>query len=87
MYIMENYISAPGGKARLMSPEAKVQPVQSCLEFWYHMYGRDIETLSVYIQKSSDAVLTSDPVWTKSGNQRQYWHRATIDVPVTDYSI
>ena len=80
-------MSSPGGKARLWSPEAKAQPRASCLEFWYHMYGRDIESLSVYMQKTSDADLSSNPVWTKSGNQRDVWHRATVELPVTDYAF
>ncbi|XP_022102966.1 MAM and LDL-receptor class A domain-containing protein 1-like isoform X3 [Acanthaster planci] len=87
MYIQEDYNDIPGGTARLMSPEAKVQPVPSCLEFWYHMFGRDIESLQVYMKKSSDTELPDDPVWSMTGNKGDYWHRATIDVPVTPYTF
>ncbi|XP_038074031.1 MAM and LDL-receptor class A domain-containing protein 1-like isoform X2 [Patiria miniata] len=87
MYIQEDYNTFPGGTARLLSPEAKVQPRQSCLEFWYHMYGRDIESLHVYMKKSGATDLPDDPVWSMSGDKGNYWHRATVDVPVTDYKF
>ena len=87
MFIQEDYNTIPGGTARLMSPLAKVQPVASCLEFWYHMYGRDIESLKVYIMKSGSTDLPANPVWSMSGDKGNYWHRATVTVPVTDYTF
>lgn len=36
-----------GHTARLISPRYQ-GPVEQCMEFHYHMYGRDVGTLNVY---------------------------------------
>ncbi|XP_041464543.1 MAM and LDL-receptor class A domain-containing protein 1-like [Lytechinus variegatus] len=67
--------------ARIMSPIATASPsISSCVEFWYHMWGRDVETLNVYIKPESMA-LPSTPVTKLTGDQGNYWHRRTFTVP------
>lgn len=61
MFIETSDPRKQGDIARLISPSYTASPVESCLEFWYHMYGTDTGTLNVY--KDS----TNTRVWTKSG--------------------
>ncbi len=39
---------------------------QRCLQFWYHMYGMDIDVLNVYIKINGRL---GKPVWTRARNQ------------------
>nr|XP_054756445.1 MAM and LDL-receptor class A domain-containing protein 1-like [Lytechinus pictus] len=67
--------------ARIMSPIATASTSKSsCVEFWYHMWGRAVETLNVYIKRESMA-LPSTPVTKVTGDQGNYWHRRTFTVP------
>ncbi|KAJ8050465.1 MAM and LDL-receptor class A domain-containing protein 2 [Holothuria leucospilota] len=61
----------PGDKARLVSQVFK-NAGEYCVEFWYHMWGRDIDTLNVYLQPTNLTGLT-DPLWTKLGAQGNRW--------------
>ena len=47
-----------------------------CLTFYYHMHGSGIETLNVYSGNNK--------VFTKSGNQGNYWKRAMRTVYFSD---
>lgn len=47
MYI-ETSNGASGYKARLATPVQDAEDGSHCIEFFYHMYGDDIGTLSVY---------------------------------------
>ena len=76
----------PSNMAQINSSVATAPSTGACIRFWYHMYGRDIETLRVYMMKSGDTDLP-DPAWSMTGDKGNYWHRATIDVPVTAYTF
>nr|XP_054755750.1 MAM and LDL-receptor class A domain-containing protein 1-like [Lytechinus pictus] len=70
--------------ARIMSPVAtssSSSSISSCVEFWYHMWGRDVETLNVYIKPESSDLLPSTPVTRVEGDQGNYWHRRKFTVP------
>ena len=41
-----------------------------CLSFWYHMYGPDIDTLSVYAKVGSSL---GSAIWKRTGNQANKW--------------
>ena len=45
---------------------------ESCLTFYYHMYGSTINTLKVYNGNST--------VFRKSGNQGNQWFRAAFNL-------
>ena len=45
---------------------------KKCLSFSYHMYGSTMGTLNVYVGQRK--------IFTKSGDQRNKWNRATVDV-------
>lgn len=79
MYIEASWSTPRNSYARLTSPEVGAQRRSSCLEFWYHMYGVDVEELNVYIM-ASDGPLPSTPAWTQTGDHGDYWHRATVNI-------
>ena len=79
IYIEARWSTPRNAKARITSPEVPAQQRSSCLEFWYHMYGKDVEELRVYV-KGSDEDLPSTPDWRESGDHGDQWHRATIDI-------
>ena len=54
-----------GQRCRIVSDEIQGQ---RCIQFWYHMYGMDVDTLNVYIKING---VLGKPVWTRSRNQGQ----------------
>lgn len=75
------YIEASGKSkgqaAKLYSPSYRGLNPQ-CIEFFYHMYGRQTGTLTVYSKP-----LTSDEfraVWRVFGNQGNLWIKASVSV-------
>ncbi len=66
-----------------MSPYSDPQTRSSCLEFWYHMYGRDTESLKVYVQQEGEDI-PETPAWELSGDQGDFWHRATFDIDLVN---
>ncbi|XP_019635202.1 PREDICTED: hepatocyte growth factor-like, partial [Branchiostoma belcheri] len=67
-------------KARLRLYSPTVYPTSStmCLRFWYHMYGRNINRLNVYIQTGS--ALPTVPTFQRIGPQGDRWIQAEVDV-------
>lgn len=53
MFIETSYLPS-GNFAQLVSPYYSVKkfPKGACFNFWYHMYGIDIETLNIYVELS-----------------------------------
>jgi len=45
---------------------------KKCLSFYYHMYGRTIGTLNVYVGQKK--------IFTKTGEQGNQWKQATVNV-------
>lgn len=39
---------------------------QNCLQFWYFMYGMDVDVLNIYIKTNGQL---GKPVWTRTRNQ------------------
>ncbi|XP_070543844.1 MAM and LDL-receptor class A domain-containing protein 1-like [Ptychodera flava] len=56
-------------KAQLVSDVISAS-AQSCVTFWYHMYGTHVNKLSVYT-KAKDATLTS--IWLRKGGESDEW--------------
>ncbi|CAC5403046.1 unnamed protein product [Mytilus coruscus] len=50
--------------------------VDACFTFWYHMDGRGMSTLNVYLESK----VTSSIAWSKSGNRNDRWWLASIDI-------
>ena len=58
----------PGDQARLLSDEIEPNEVV-CVQFWYHMHGLDIGSLSIYLKTNQSETL----VWRLSGDQGNRW--------------
>ncbi|KAK3607323.1 hypothetical protein CHS0354_018808 [Potamilus streckersoni] len=77
MYI-EASGKSKGQNALLYSPRYRGLTNQ-CIEFYYHMYGRHVGTLTVYKLASGSTDLES--VWRVYGNQGNVWILARMSVP------
>ncbi|XP_014680989.1 PREDICTED: MAM and LDL-receptor class A domain-containing protein 1-like [Priapulus caudatus] len=62
---------AIGFKARLLSDLVNINTAGKCVKFWYHMYGADVATLSLYARQDPDVL--GDAIWYKDGNQGDAW--------------
>ena len=58
-----SYPQIENHRCRIVSEEITGQ---RCLQFWYHMYGMDIDTLNIYVKTNGQL---NKPVWTRSRNQ------------------
>lgn len=70
-----------GEKARLLSPWMNNTDGQ-CLSFWYHNYGHEVGSLTVYKR-----LLSSDelyPLWKINQNFGDIWNAAEISIYKTD---
>lgn len=65
-----------GDTAHLRSPRYPATQ-GSCLQFWYHMYGRTIGTLNVYVETFS---IFKSKVWSKTGNDSNIWNVAQVNI-------
>ena len=80
MHIETSFPRSRGDKARLISPVYRPVRGGQCFQFWYHMYGSDIDTLNVYIKTGSNI---SIPVWSRSGNRGDLWKISQVPVTTT----
>ncbi|PFX12596.1 G-protein coupled receptor GRL101, partial [Stylophora pistillata] len=69
-----------GDNARLRSGWFINAP-ELCLQFWYHMYGKDIGTLNIYIE----AVNSEKKVWSQQGDQGDKWIFAQVPVNLGEH--
>ncbi|CAF4185562.1 unnamed protein product, partial [Rotaria sp. Silwood2] len=81
MYIETSLPRKPGDKARLITPEYHVAAGGSCLQFFYHMWGRDTGALNVYLKAGS--VIEGSPLWALSGDQGDFWRPARATIQTT----
>ena len=58
----------------------------ACVTFWYHMYGADIGTLSVYTEISGDL---GSARWSRTGyTKASQWYEASINIePGTEFQV
>ena len=78
IYIETSSPRVQGDKARLISPLVTSSSNARCLEFWYHMYGADVNTLNVYTNTTSLESL----VFSVSGLQGNEWNKAQVNLQV-----
>ncbi|XP_065195813.1 MAM and LDL-receptor class A domain-containing protein 1-like [Sycon ciliatum] len=75
LYIETSPPSQAGDKAIIYSPHYTILHTKVCtFSFWYHMYGRNIGTLNVYVKTSTANV----KVFTQSGNMGDEWLHARV---------
>ena len=71
MYIETSGSRKQGDYAELLSPAVKFGG-QTCLQFFYHMYGATIGGLLVFVDKKN--------LFSKIGNQGNKWLDARINI-------
>ncbi|CAF1276484.1 unnamed protein product [Adineta steineri] len=67
IYMETSYPQKSNQRCRILSEEIEGQ---RCIQFWYHMYGMDVDTLNIYIKINGQL---NKPVWTRSRNQGNLW--------------
>lgn len=78
MYIETSFPQQENDQARLISPEYTITSGGSCLQFFYHMWGRSTGTLNVFLKEGT--TIQGSPLWSLRGDQGNLWRsaRATI---------
>ncbi|XP_077421169.1 LOW QUALITY PROTEIN: MAM domain-containing glycosylphosphatidylinositol anchor protein 2 [Vanacampus margaritifer] len=88
VYIETSRPRMEGDKARLLSPSFNTGSKSGatyCLAFYYHMYGKHIGALSVFLRQKGASEAS---VWSLSGNQGDRWRRAAINIhPNADFQV
>uniref|UniRef100_A0A8C6T6G2 MAM domain-containing protein n=1 Tax=Neogobius melanostomus TaxID=47308 RepID=A0A8C6T6G2_9GOBI len=72
LYIETSRPRVPGDKARLLTPTY-------CFSFYYHMYGKHIGSLIVFLRQKSPSP-TDTQVWSLNGNQGDRWKQARVNI-------
>nr|XP_014343290.1 PREDICTED: MAM domain-containing glycosylphosphatidylinositol anchor protein 2 [Latimeria chalumnae] len=95
MYIETSRPREKGEKARLLSPVFNVAPKNPygatntayCFSFYYHMYGKHIGALNVYLRLKGQTIIENQ-IWTLRGNQGERWSQAHVNLyPTTLFQI
>jgi len=78
IYIEASQPRKPNDTAKLISSRVPGSTASDgkCLSFWYHMYGADINTLSVYVRTGAYDTL----LWSRMGTRGDKWIRALVTV-------
>ena len=78
VYIEASEPRKPNDTAKLISSSVAGTTASGgkCLSFWYHMYGADINTLSVYVRTGAYDTL----LWSKTGTRGDKWIQALVSV-------
>uniref|UniRef100_A0A1A8RUY0 MAM domain containing 1 n=2 Tax=Nothobranchius rachovii TaxID=451742 RepID=A0A1A8RUY0_9TELE len=99
MYIEASRMRVEGDKARLLSPTFNINSKSFsssspdgnkpsyCFTFYYHMYGKHIGALNIFLRQKGQ-ILTDSLVWSLSGNQGNHWRQARVNVhPSTAFQM
>ncbi len=78
MYIETSYPRIPNDKARLITPQYNVGVGGSCLQFFYHMWGRHTDKLNVLLKDGND--IQGRPLWVLNGDQGDLWRSASATI-------
>ncbi|XP_022096405.1 MAM and LDL-receptor class A domain-containing protein 1-like [Acanthaster planci] len=78
IYIEASFPRQAGDKAWLVSPNVPQQTASRCLDFWYHMYGDDIDTFNVYANTTSTGL--GVPILKRVGTREDKWYRAQVEI-------
>lgn len=79
MYIETSAPRKQGDKALLLSPTLTPTTGSKCFSFWYHMYGRNIGSLTITARKIGDKSGTL--AWSKTIQQGNRWNRGEATIP------
>uniref|UniRef100_A0A3P8YK95 MAM domain containing glycosylphosphatidylinositol anchor 2a n=1 Tax=Esox lucius TaxID=8010 RepID=A0A3P8YK95_ESOLU len=97
MYIETSRPRVTGDVARLLTPMFNVSPkspygtvttaASYCFGFYYHMYGKHIGALNVYLRQKGQSGKDSS-VWTLVGNQGDRWKLAKVNIhPTSSFQL
>ncbi|XP_050391165.2 MAM and LDL-receptor class A domain-containing protein 2 [Patella vulgata] len=75
---IEASVGHPNQTGMIESPEIIQSTATQCLSFWYHMFGKDMGDLNVYIKTNQTGL--GDAVWTRGGNQGNVWKRGYVNL-------
>ncbi|KAM9777319.1 MAM domain-containing glycosylphosphatidylinositol anchor protein 2-like [Neosynchiropus ocellatus] len=89
VYIETSRPRLEGDRARLLSPTFDMASKSTfspgaagaayCFSFFYHMYGKHIGALNVFLRQKSQP-LEDDAVWGLAGNQGDRWRQAKVNI-------
>ncbi|XP_022098207.1 MAM and LDL-receptor class A domain-containing protein 1-like isoform X2 [Acanthaster planci] len=86
MYIEASAPRNSGDKARIDGAKAIAPATGACVRFWYHMYGGDMGSLTVYTGDCRGGLGPSR--WSRKGDSGSLWRETSIDIdPNTEFSI
>ena len=86
MYIETSAPRRRGDKARFVSEDFPPVRGSRCLNFWYHMYGRTIDTLKIYIKTGpGNSSSAETPIWQLSGNFGNQWLNGQVPLRSTKW--
>ena len=87
MFIETSLPSVAGDVARLISPRYPASTEYNCLQFYYHQYGADVDTLNVF-KLDIGGSLNPVKLFTAQGNRFNEWHVVEVNfVPNKPYNI
>ena len=86
-YIESSSPRKQGDTARLLSPTLSSSTGAKCFTFWYHMYGKNIGSLTITAKKLNDNNGTL--LWSKTVEEGNRWEQgeATIPSQTSDYQV
>ncbi|XP_046380134.2 MAM and LDL-receptor class A domain-containing protein 1-like [Haliotis rufescens] len=79
---METSLGNINDKADLVSPVLGGNTV-TCLRMWYHMFGTDVNSLTVF-KEYQNGSRTS--IWHEDGDQGNQWNHMAVTIPATSPS-
>ena len=77
-YIETSWPRKKGDNAYIYSKLYPASKTGNCFNFWYHMYGRHIGALIIYIDSNKQP-----PVWNKTGDKGNMWKHGRVTVKRT----
>ncbi|XP_078515819.1 MAM domain-containing glycosylphosphatidylinositol anchor protein 2 isoform X3 [Lissotriton helveticus] len=95
LYIETSRPRQEGEMARLVSPLFNLAPKNPygatntvyCFSFWYHMYGRHIGFLNIFLRLKGQTAL-ENPIWSAKGNKGENWKQAHVNIhPTTSFQL
>ena len=81
MYIETSSTSTNDTALLMMNGPTSSNGKLRCLQFWYHMYGAHVNTLSVHVKPENKKMLP--PLWKKTGTQGNRWQYAQVQINTT----
>lgn len=83
IYIESSAPRVQGDTARYVSQAFPAQTNDACLSFYFHMYGSDISSLSVYVltNTTSDSTTNEARLWKLTGQAGNSWQQGQMNIP------